>query len=439
MKFKGGKGKVERNWIVSTLGLSLLGALLALGGCGGDSGSSAPIIVTKPRPPLTGSCTPSSSLAVLVQGKNDTSYVPQGNWEGTTTGVSLVQIEGSGTTATVIPTASAVNSCASNAKTGDTVCVANNTDVYLLSGSTLSQTLTSGGSGTTSFSGGSCTNCGVSMDSVDDLALIGLSTAGGPGYQVLNLSGTPALETAFPTASKEISEDALVDPVHKLILSATESGDYELIKNGTSGTPEFFENTVGGTLDSSAEDCQTEIALASIEGTGNLFIADLAHATFTSGSPSGTWKAPSQTQMFTDFDSFSAGTCGIAIAQETHIGVVTGEFGGNLFGAIKLPSTAGGGTPAVSDWVACNLPSDPNKAVWEEGDDPHTVTAYKSPNSSDAIALMANGGGSPPTFLAVVDLTKLLNTAVVKRTTAHVCDPTVDLVAAGVLSFVAVP
>jgi hypothetical protein len=51
---------------------------------------------------------------------------------------------------------------------------------------------------------------------------------------------------------------------------------------------------------------------------------------------------------------------------------------------------------------------------------------------------MANNDGNP-TFVAVVDLTKLLNTSIVKRTTAHVCDPTVDLVAAGVVSFVAVP
>jgi hypothetical protein len=211
-------------------------------------------------------------------------------------------------------------------------------------------------------------------------------------------------------------------------------------RRGNSATPEFFENAVGeDTLESSAEDCQSGLALATIEGTGNLFLADLTHAHFTAGSPSGPWTAPSQIQTFPEFAGFSAGTCGIAVAQETHIGVVTGEFGGNLFGAIQLPTSSTGGTPAVTDWIACTVPNDPSTAVWQQGDDPHTVTAYKSPNSGDAIALLANGAGSPPTFEAVVDLTKLLNPAIVARTGAHVCDPTVNLVTAGVVSFVAVP
>jgi hypothetical protein len=318
--------------------------------------------------------------------------------------------------------------------------VANNTDVYLLSGATLAPTLTSGGSGSIGFSGGVCTNCGVSMDSVDNQAMIGLSIADAGGFQFLNLKGKPAFLPAFTSdASKEeISEDAVVDPVHKLIMSATESGDYELIKNGTSGTPEFFENANEAEFDSSAEDCQTGIALASIEFSAHVFVADLTQATFTSGAP-GTWTAPSQFQNLPEFAPQSAGTCGIAVAQGTHVGVVTGEFGGNAFGAIQLPSTSGSGTPAISDWIECTVSNDPTKAVWEQGDDPHTVTAYKSPNSGDAIALLGNGGGNPPTFLAVVDLTKLLNPSVVARTGAHVCDPTVNLVTAGVLSFVAVP
>jgi hypothetical protein len=432
---------MKRNLTVMGLGVASLGWLLALGGCGPDSGEGPTASAPPAPPPLTGSCTPSSSLSVLVSGKNVTSYVPKGNWGSGNTGISLVQVEGSGSSPTVIPTTSAVNSCASNPKTGQTVCVANNTDVYLLTGSTLAPTLNSSGSGIIGFSGGECTNCGVSMDAVDNLALIGLSSSSGVGgFQYLNLKGTPAFEKVFPSASGRITEDAVVDPVRKLILSATEASDYEIVKKGTSNTPLFFENqTSAGELDSSAEDCQTGIALASIEGTGNLFLADLDHAKFTAGSPSGTWTAPSQIQTFPEFAGFSAGTCGIAVAQETHIGVVTGEFGGNLFGAIQLPSASSSSTPAVTDWVACRVPNDPSSAVWEQGNDPHTVTAYKSPNSGDAIALLANGSGAPPTFLAVVDLTKLLNPAVVARTAAHVCDPTVDLVAAGVVSFVSVP
>src|SRR5437588_2985515 len=114
-----------------------------------------------PPPPPPGSCEPSSSLSVLVSGANVISYVPKGNWSFThVTDVSVVNVEGSAITPTRIPTPNVVNSCASNPVTGTTVCTANNTDVYLLSGTTLTTTLTSGGSGLITFSGGSCTNCG---------------------------------------------------------------------------------------------------------------------------------------------------------------------------------------------------------------------------------------------------------------------------------------
>ena len=112
-----------------------------------------------------GSCQPSSSLSVLVSGSNVTSYVPKGNWSVTpATGISVVNIEGSAITPTPISTTNTVNSCASNSVTGQTVCTANNTDVYLITGTTLGGTLTSGGTSTIGFSGGSCTNCGVAMD-----------------------------------------------------------------------------------------------------------------------------------------------------------------------------------------------------------------------------------------------------------------------------------
>ena len=76
------------------------------------------------------------------------------------TGVLVVPIEPAPATApSSIATPSVVNSCASNWSTGQTVCTGNNTDVYLISGSTLNATLTSGATGPASFSGGTCENC----------------------------------------------------------------------------------------------------------------------------------------------------------------------------------------------------------------------------------------------------------------------------------------
>jgi hypothetical protein len=266
------------------------------------------------------------------------------------------------------------------------------------------------------------------------------TTSGTAAYQFLDLA-TNTFETPFLTQSPlgDVSEEVLIDPARNLILSPTETSNYELVNIASTTAPAFFENTsiTGQTFDSAAEDCSTGIALASDEFTDNLYLADLTQATFTPGSPSGTWAAPQALDPFPEFAGLGAGTTGISVAQGSHIGIVTGEFGGNLIGAIQLPATSGSGTPSVVDYVACALPDEPGGAVFSQGFDPHTVTAYVSPNSGDSIGLSADGG---PSYVAVVDLTKLLNTSIVPRTVGtHFCDPTVDLEAAGVVSYVAVP
>lgn len=369
-------------------------------------------------------CLPSSSIGVLVQGTNAAAYVPLGNWGSSTTGIAVVPIEtssglGTGAPPTQIATPNVANSCSSNSATGQSVCVANNTDVYLINGTTLASTLTSGATSTQGFSGGECQNCGVVVDSTLNKALItiGLATGGPGAYQFLDLAGTPTFETPIP-AGTNTSEDVSIDPVRNLILSPNEDSIYQLVNIGASPATLFNNNTgstTPATFDSAGEDCTTGIALSTDEGTGNLFIADLTQATFTPGAaPSpGTWTAPSQLQNFPEFESFDAGTNGIAVAPGTHLGIVTGEFGGNLEGVIQLPATSGSGTPAVVDWVSFTVPNDPSGAAWSEGDDPHTVTAYVSPNSGKAFGVLGNLSFSAttfgPTFLAIVDLQGLLN------------------------------
>ena len=369
--------------------------------------------------PPAGSCQPSSSLTVLVSGTNVTAYLPKGDWGGGATGVSVVNVEGSLITPTVITTAAVVNSCASNGVTGTTVCTANDSTVYLLSGSSLSGTLTSGGSGSIRFSGGFCTNCGVAMDAIHNKAVLGLSVGGKPGFQFLNLA-TNAFEPAFASAATEISEDPLLDPITQRLLSASEANNYEIIDYRTSTTPAFFENSISsrGEADSSGEDCTTGIALAPFEFSipSAVYLADLTQATFTAGTP-GTWTSPgSQIQTLTE-SFLSAGASGIAVAQgPQHKGVVSGEFGGSGITAIQLPSTSGSGIPAITDWVSCDIPG------FSLGRDPHTVTAYESPTGGHAIALLANDGA---TQLAVVDLTAMLDTTIVPRTSGsglgHAC------------------
>src|SRR5216683_3201505 len=391
----------------------------------------------KPTPTATptaapNACLPSSSLAVLVQGKNATVYAPQGAWGGGTAAVKVVPIEtssgiGTGAAPTTVVTGSVPNSCSSNSNTGKTVCVGNNTDVFILTGTTLSNTLHSNATGTQIFSGGDCENCGVVVDSTINKALItiGLDAGGPGGFQFLDL-GTSTFETPIP-AGDLTSEDVSIDPTRHLILSPTENENYQIVNTSTS-TAALFNSSVTGTLDSAAEDCTTGIALSTIEFTDTLFIADLNQAIFTPGTP-GTWTDPgSQTQAFPEFSGLLFGTNGIAVAPGTHLGVVTGEFGGNVEGVIQLPATSGTGVPAVVDWVTFTVPSAPTEAAWSEGDDPHTVTAYVSPNSKKAFAVLENSDFS---FLAVVDLQGLLSAP---RTGGHTAT---DPLPAGVVTFIA--
>jgi len=391
-------------------------------------------VSTEATPPQ-GSCQPSSSLSVLVMGADVVSYVPKGNWSGTATGVSAVNVEGSLIVPTLIATPGVVNSCASNSLTGATVCTGNDANVYRFSGTTLNGTFTSGGSGGIFFSGGVCTNCGIAMDATHDQAVIGLSIAGVPGFQFMkNLSAaTPVFEPPFASAAGMISEDPLIDPLRNRLLSAAENNKYEIVDVTTTTSPVSFVNgpvAVEGEFDSSGEDCSTQIALAPAEfsSPSRVYIADITTppAVFAGG----TWSGPAQVQSLSE-SFLTAGASGIAVAQGTHVGVVTGEFGGDVITAIALPSASGaGGTPAITDWVSCSI-----GGGFSNGFDPHTVTAYRSPSGGRAVALLANGGAST---LAVVDLTAMLNTTSVPRTGAgHGCAS--GTLPASVVSFVPVP
>jgi len=435
---------------LASLGLLLVALVPAgLAGCDSDSPQftflRAPVPTATPAPTGTptpaatptlapAACLPSSSLSVLIAGTDATAYIPEGSWGGSLKGVLVAPIEtksgiGTGGAVTAITTPNVTNSCSTNSITGQTVCVANNTDVYIITGTTLNKTLTSGATGSNSFSGGSCMNCGVIIDPGSNTAFItvGLSTNRGGGYQALNLT-TQTLSAPIPSV-KGVSEDIAFDPVRNLILSPSEAdtGDtspnafYEIVQ--TKPSVSIFENAVvpiptptpAGAptptleLDSAAEDCTTGIALATDEFTGNVFFTDLTQATFTPGSPAGTWSAPSQFLNLFPGEVSAAGTCGIAISPGTHFGMVTSEFGGNIEGVIQLPATSGKGIPGPVDWAEFTMPKQPDGTDFSLGFDPHTTTAYVSPNTGKALGVLTgvNVSGAP-NFLGVIDIQGLL-------------------------------
>lgn len=398
------------------------------GGCGTVCPSADTCAAGTCVPPaVAGACLPTSSLAILLQGTNVSAYVPNGSWSESTPNIQLVPLEGVGTRATIATTVP-VNSCSSNSLTGETVCTGNSNDVYLITGSTVTMTLTAGSDGTFEpFSGGSCQTCGVAVNSGNNTAVLSVGFAGGGAFQTLHLT-TNVFDAPIPTGgtgfSGSTSEDIAVDPARHLVLSPNESANYQLL-NTLTGT--VFNNSIagGGDFDSAGEDCSTGIALAPTEFTGNIFIADLTQATFGAG----TWSAPSQIQTLPELGVLSAGTSGIAVAPGSHLAIVTGEFGGSAFGVLQLPSTSGSGTPAIPDWIQTYVPNEPSGASFSMGDDPHTVSAYTSPNSGKALGVMSDDARA---FLVVVDLQGLLTAP---RNGAHTVDPTV---AAGFVTFVSV-
>ncbi|HEX4810848.1 MAG TPA: PEP-CTERM sorting domain-containing protein [Bryobacteraceae bacterium] len=409
------------------------------------------------------SCNPGSSMGMLSYNPSGAAstpiaaYVPNGYWDGGTGGVQVVPIEGGGSPASV-STTNPINSCSSNSITGETVCIDNFAGIYLIQGTSLASTLTSGATAYAGFSGGSCENCTVAVNEAAGTkgqAVIGIGysgAVGGTALQFLDLASN-TLGTPVPM-SNETSEDILWDPFRNLVLSPNESGVYDLFKVTGSGIPgpttvSELADSIGDAFDSAAEDCTTQIALSSIEGypTG-FYIVDLSQISSTPGTPGnpGTYTAPGQTVAIPEFSEFSAATDGIAVAPgSTHLAVITGEFGGNQFGALSLPATSGSGTPALVDYVAAALPSTPDGCGFSAGYDPHTTTAYTSPNNGKAYGVMADWDLGAPSYVAVVDLAALLSaprkTGIYPDgsacpTCVNTVDPTYDLVANGVVKYV---
>lgn len=361
-----------------------------------------------------------------------TAYVPLGSWSEITTGVIAVQIEPTVGAPVTVATAGPVNSCSSNGATGLTVCTGNSNDVYLLSGTTLLTTATAGGTGEQSFSGGTCTTCGVATDAATGLVWLAEGTSSATGQLQSLDPTTTAFGTPLDLFGEVTSENVSVDPVRHIILSAVENGNFQIVDT-LSG--DVFNSAVnfGLTLNATAEDCGTGIAVAPGEFSASMLLVDLSQAVYTPGAP-GTWSAPSLLQDFSpDFLSFTAaGLSGVAIAPGSHLAGVTDEFGGAAFGVVQLPAASGVGTPSAVDFVAATVPDDPSGMPWNMGLDPHTMTAYTSPNTGKAILAISN---VDRTYLALVDMNALL--AAPRTPGTHTVDPSADLVGSGVLTFVA--
>ena len=403
---------------------------------------------------MFGSCNPSSSLSVLlVNGNNVAAYVPLSNWnQPKMTGVAVANIEGNyiNNSPQTVPIPDYINSCISDPSLSlvETVCTAssvfNQTDaVYVIQGNNYPFTVTqlhSGASQTIHFSGGDCTNCGIALGG-NDQAVIALSHAGVPAFRFLDLSSNTFPWPINDSHAGQISEDVLIDPMANLLLSPAEGEkcvgvpschpNYEIVDITTPASPVFYENRLDnlpgwptGFPESAGEDCSTGIILSSIETPGppvsTPYIADLSKACFSPscGAAPGTWT--DSAYAFYPLSGSLLGTGNpapgpIAIAQGgSHEGVLgqeTGSAAANTITAFRLNPTFS--ASPYADWVTCNLGNDPSGSLFNQGFDPHTLTAYQSPNKDTdgtyhSFAVIANQ--APASYVAVVDLDLMLGT-----------------------------
>jgi len=430
--------------------------------------------VPAPTPTATATATPtatptpvvsttSTGIAVVATNSGATAYVARGSYEpGSETGIDVVPLEPShaSTTAVVnslIKTASPAIACSGDSTTGEVVCIGRNNEVFLINGTSLTKTLTSAGQGLADFSGGSCTSCGVTVDPDTNSAVIALNlspTGPAGGYQVLDL-GANTFGPTISNGEEQPSESPALDPVHHLILSPGPSQpggvsaygpDYALVMMSpditAAATATAFDylhaaDVFGeaADLDAAGVDTTTGTIIAADEEATSLFLANISQATFLTGPPN-TWDAPAQLQSLPEFSTFLfSGLAAIAVAPVHHLVLAEDEFGGGSFGVIQLPSAFSNLVPAAADWVVANLPSPAGSGVpWAMTGDPHGIGAYDSTASSKGIGLLVN---DQHTFLALIDMAALLNAP--RTAEGHIVSGSFDLVANGVVTFIALP
>ena len=337
-------------------------------------------------------CATTSPLSVLVQGNSVTAYVTNGYWTAgflptRYQGIQVVPLEG-GAAQAGVETPSMVNTCAANAVTGEVVCVANNTDVYTVQGTTLTNTLHSSSNHVTAFSDGGGQNVGVTIDPAANRAAISIGLSSSPGgyyhaFQFLDLS-TNTFAAPIPVTT-EPSEQFVADPVRKLLFSAGEDGFVTLL-DMTTDKPYYWPVDVYAYFDSSAEDCATGIVVGAGEDGGPFFLADLNQASL-SGT---TWSAPFSAQSVGTHDGF-------AIAQGSHLALGFDEIGSG-FTVMRLPATAGSGVPQVVDYASGYFTSFTSSL--------HGTGAYVSPADGKAYGVVPSFAGDQ---LVLIDLQAVLD------------------------------
>jgi hypothetical protein len=407
---------------------------------------------------------------IVAADKTVTAYVPFGSDDNNTHGTAKVVIEGA-SAAAVINT-DRVNSC-TPVNTGQVLCSGQTGTIDLISANGSVSIFQSGASSGNAYTGGDCTVCGAEVD--NGLGLGILST--GQGFVTLTLTNNPNNSVSSPISAngEPVAMNFGYDSVRHRILSANykvvnpttfaTSNPHFQIVDISGATPVVYElnndqaffkpgakcGTTGHMIDrdilpdTSAIDTVTNIAYVTFHTPADCFsnpiediaLFDMTQATFSAGL----WDTPGKTIQTLPGIGLN-GIDPISIEPTNHVAILSG--GDNAFGALRLPSSSGSGVPMIPDYVGASMPNDPSGAAWVGWHQPDGLTTYVSPTTNTPMGVMMNNGMSGgkaigPTYLAIVDIEKLL--AATRDPSAgnqHKVDSSVNLLTNGIVRFVKV-
>jgi hypothetical protein len=464
------------------------------------SATPSPSPTAVPSGTATNSATTANAPGLVISGKTVLVYVPQASNGKAAPNVEEVTVEtasGVNTSNTPPPKLITVgsssggpNSCAASGVSGVVVCsdygVAN-IEVIPPSGSPVIVPNPSNPVAN-DYGSGDCVGCGAA---VDDLMHWGIIASGAGwntspsntigGYTILNLSNNSIVET-ISKLNEPVSAQFGYDPINHRILSpnysvnpsqnfASSPPHFQIIALTGAGAPNIYDlandhsffnqsshncTDSGGAShpadilpDSGAIDTQTDIAYASFRNPtacavasggkplADIGIFDLKQATFTPGTSTstGTWDSTGkQIQTLAELPNvLGVGITGISVLSGAHVALLADQSGTNGFGALSLPPTSGTGIPTIPDWVGGVMPNDPSGTPWTMTGSPNSLITYMSPNTGRPMGVIVNGSH---TYLAVIDLTNMLNPASRVGGSAHILPTTLPTTSPPIVRFV---
>lgn len=296
-----------------------------------------------------------------------------------------------------------------------------------------------------SSSGGDCYLCGVAWDPTDKAVVVSTND----GYEFYDPNTGTQVRPTIPVA---IAENFGYNPVTNQIWSPQEeaNNEEEDLVDIASGAWYAITPSLSNMLsepDAGAVDSSTNVAVSLDEFSGNTAIVPLGAAVLSSPAPSArrTTAVPGGSGTATFMDALASTnsimldsgceTNAVSIDPTNHIAFISGEYSDpDCVGAVQLPALSPSApfTPTSYMWIPA-LPNTPDGNSFDSALDPHVAATFYLPGSGNLYGLVFN---YPRSYIAVVDITKLLN-APNASTDTHQVDPSYDLLSNGVLTYVA--